>query len=247
MLASPANRRRLLISALVGVAAQWSGNTVVSYYLVLVLDGVGITNATHQSLINGGLQVFNLIATIGCGAMLVDTLGRRRLFQWSAVGMTASYVIWTILNSRFSATGSAGFGYVVIPMLFIFYFHYDIALTPLLYSYPTELFPYEWRSWGVAFTLIVTNMALIVGQVCNPIAMAQLGWRYYILFCVLDSLFIVQVWLLFPETKGKSLEELSGIFDKLDAGALDEVESNKKIDDDDGVEKPQVIQGVASR
>lgn len=93
MLASPANRRRLLISAMVGIAAQWSGNTVVSYYLVLVLDGVGITNATHQSLINGGLQIFNLFATVGCGAMLVDTLGRRRLFQWSAVGMTASYVV----------------------------------------------------------------------------------------------------------------------------------------------------------
>lgn len=98
MLASPANRRRLLISAMVGIAAQWSGNTVVSYYLVLVLDGVGITNATHQSLINGGLQIFNLLATVGCGAMLVDTLGRRRLFQWCAVGMTVSYVVRNYLS-----------------------------------------------------------------------------------------------------------------------------------------------------
>ncbi|KAH7001152.1 general substrate transporter [Ilyonectria destructans] len=229
MLASPANRRRLLISAMVGIAAQWSGNTVVSYYLVLVLEGVGITNATHQSLINGGLQIFNLLATVGCGAMLVDILGRRRLFQWCAVGMTVSYVIWTILNSRFDATGSAGFGYAVIPMLFVFYFHYDVALTPLLYSYPTELFPYEWRSWGVAFTLIVTNVTLIIGQVCNPIAMAKLGWRYYILFCILDGLFVVQVWLLFPETKGKSLEELEGIFDRLDAAPLVDVEMQQTI------------------
>lgn len=93
MLSDSANRRRLLIATLVGIAAQWSGNTVVSYYLVLVLDGIGITNPTHQSLINGGLQIFNLIATVGFGAMLVDVLGRRRLFQWSAVGMTASYVV----------------------------------------------------------------------------------------------------------------------------------------------------------
>ncbi|KAH7146653.1 major facilitator superfamily domain-containing protein [Dactylonectria estremocensis] len=200
MLASPANRRRLLISAMVGIVAQWSGNTVVSYYLVLVLNGVGITNATHQSLINGGLQIFNLLATVGCGSMLVATLGRRRLFQWCAVGMTMSYVIWTILNSRFDATGSAGFGYAVIPMLFVFYFHYDIVLTPLLYSYPTELFPYEWRSRRVAFTLIVTNVTLIISQVCNPIAMAKLGQRYFILFWILDCLFILQVWFLFPET-----------------------------------------------
>ncbi|RSL92094.1 hypothetical protein CEP52_014009 [Fusarium oligoseptatum] len=222
MVTSPVNRRRLLISTLVAIAAQWSGNTVVSYYLVLVLNGIGVTNATHQSLINGGLQIFNLFATVGCGAMLVDILGRRRLFQWSAIGMTLSYIIWTILNARFAATGFSSYGFAVIPMLFVFYFHYDIALTPLLYSYPTELFTYEWRSWGVAYTLIVTNLSQIIGQFCNPIAMAKIGWKYYIVFCVLDALFIAQVWFLFPETKGKSLEELASLFEKLeDASARD--------------------------
>lgn len=237
LMATASNRRRLLISAITATAAQWSGNTVVSYYLVLVLDGIGITNATHQSLINGGLQIFNLFATVGCGAMLVDVLGRRRLFQWSAIGMTASYTIWTILNSRFADTGSAAFGYAVIPLLFIYYFHYDIALTPLLYSYPTELFPYEWRSWGVAFTLIVTNLTLIVGQVANPVAMAHLGWRYYILFCILDALFCVAVWMLFPETKGKSLEELADLLDRLDG--KDGVIHVSDVKSDDGsLEKP---------
>ncbi|KAM0325041.1 hypothetical protein ACHAQA_007578 [Verticillium albo-atrum] len=246
MLSSPANRRRLLISAMVGVAAQWSGNTVVSYYLTLVLDGVGITNPTHQSLINGGLQIFNLLATVGCGAMMVDVLGRRRLFLWCAMGMTVSYVIWTILNSRFDATGSSAYGYAVIPMLFIFYFHYDIGLTPLLYSYPTELFPYEWRSWGVAFTLIVTNLVLIIGQICNPIAMAKLGWRYYILFCILNTIFVLEVWFLFPETKGKSLEELDSIFDKLEEVSLVDVERNK-LDDDDMEKKKDVYHDGAPR
>lgn len=101
-------------------------------------------------------------------------------------------------------------------MLFIFYFHYDIALTPLLYSYPTELFTYEWRSWGVAYTLIVTNASQIIGQFCNPIAMAKIGWRYYIVYCILDAALIALVWVLFPETKGKSLEELANLFEKLE-------------------------------
>lgn len=99
-------------------------------------------------------------------------------------------------------------------MLFVFYFHYDIAMTPLLYAYPTEIFPYELRSWGVAFTVIVTNAGLIIGQVANPIAMANIGWRYYIVFCVLDFILFAAIWFLFPETKGKSLEEIAKVFDK---------------------------------
>jgi hypothetical protein len=135
--------------------------------------------------------------------------------------------VWTVLNSRFYATSAPGYGYAVLPLLFIFYFHYDIALTPLLYAYPTELFPYEWRSWGVAFTLIVTNTTQIIGQVCNPVALAHLGWRYYIVFCILDALFLVAVWTLFPETKGKSLEELAGLLDPLDRKEGDlELEGN---------------------
>lgn len=51
----PANRRGVLVAAIVGLSAQWCGNSVVSYYLILVLDGVGITDATDQSLINRGL------------------------------------------------------------------------------------------------------------------------------------------------------------------------------------------------
>jgi MFS family permease len=90
---SPANRKRLLISAITGISSQWAGNAVISYYLTLALDKVGITDATQQAAINGGLQVFNLLAALGFGSLLVDRLGRRVLFLWSAVGMTCSYTV----------------------------------------------------------------------------------------------------------------------------------------------------------
>lgn len=98
----------------------------------------------------------------------------------------------------------------------------------------------------MAFTLIVTNLVLIIGQVCNPIAMAKLGWRYYILFCILDALFIVQVWFLFPETKGKSLEELADIFDRLENPRVVDVES-RKLDDDDMEKRKETYHEEASR
>ena len=54
---TPGNRKRLWVIVHVGVGAQWNGAGIVSYYLIPVLKSVGITKATPQTLVNGGLAV----------------------------------------------------------------------------------------------------------------------------------------------------------------------------------------------
>lgn len=43
----------VVIVVCLGAFAQWNGVAVVSYYLTLVLDTVGIKDADTQTLING--------------------------------------------------------------------------------------------------------------------------------------------------------------------------------------------------
>jgi MFS family permease len=80
--ATPGNRHRLFISVSLGTFAQWSGNGVVSYYLSIILNSVGITSVDDQTLISACLQIWNLIWAV-TAAMLVDRLGRRMLFMTS--------------------------------------------------------------------------------------------------------------------------------------------------------------------
>lgn len=144
LVATPGNRKRLFIAVCLGAFAQWNGIGVVSYYLTLVLNSVGITDPFMQTLINGLLQIFNFAAAVSA-AFLVDRLGRRTLFNWSGLGMLISYIVWTACSAVNNNTGSSAAGIVVVVCLFVFYFHYDIAYTPLLMSYPTEIFPYSIR------------------------------------------------------------------------------------------------------
>ncbi|KAH8799045.1 general substrate transporter [Xylogone sp. PMI_703] len=209
LFATAANRRRTSIALTLGFFSQWVGNGVVTYYLALALDTIGITDALDQSLINGGLQIFNFTASVLVGALMVDRLGRRVLFLWSACGMCLSYIAWTALNSQFISTHSNGIGIAVVPMIFVFYFHYDIAFTPLLYAYPTEIFPYMLRGLGVTTTYLVGHLGLIVSLFVNPIAMKAISWKFYILFCVLNAILLIIVWFIFPETNGHSLEEIA--------------------------------------
>ncbi|KAK1966649.1 hexose transporter [Colletotrichum sublineola] len=212
LVATPGNRKRTLIAVCVGAFAQWNGIGVVSYYLTLVLNTVGITDTFTQTLINGLLQIFNFGAALSA-AFLVDRLGRRTLFLWSGAGMLASYIVWTACSAVNTETGSKPAGIVVVVCLFTFYFHYDIAYTPLLLGYPTEIFPYSLRSKGIAVELFAIYGSLIIAAFVNPIGLENIGWRYYIVFCCLLAVFFAVTWYLFPETKGHSLEEIAVIFD----------------------------------
>jgi hypothetical protein len=53
----------------------------------------------------------------------------------------------------------------------------------------------------------------IVGQITPP-GITNLSNRYYIIFAVLNASFVPIVYFFFPETNGRSLEEIDSIFEQ---------------------------------
>lgn len=130
--------------------------------------------------------------------------------------MLLSFVAWTICSARFSIQPTDGLGIAVIVFIFVFFFHYDIAYTPLVFAYPTEILQYSIRSKGLSVELGIVYGSLVILSFVNPIALDALGWRWYILFCCITAVSVVANWILLPETKGRSLEEISELFDHED-------------------------------
>jgi hypothetical protein len=46
----------------------------------------------------------------------------------------------------------------------------------------------------------------------TPISIDNIGWRTYIIFAVLNSLWVPIIFLFFPETKGLELEDVDHLF-----------------------------------
>ncbi|KAF9698631.1 hypothetical protein EKO04_003916 [Ascochyta lentis] len=223
---TPGNRRRLLISISLGIFSQWCGNGVVSYYLAIVLTTVGITSVTHQTLIAGLLQVWNLLFAVAA-ALSVDRLGRRSLFLASAGVMLVAYILVTALSGSFAESGSAATGIAVIPFLFIFFAGYDIALTPFLTAYPCEIWPYRLRSHGLTVTWITVVVANFFNTFVNPIALEAIGWRYYFVFIVVLVAMGFTVYFFYPETRGYTLEHMAVIFDGATAAPSSEESADR--------------------
>lgn len=210
--ATKGNRHRLLICVLVGIFIQWAGNGVVSYYLAPILESVGVADPVQQGSINLGLQVWNAILAVA-GAFAAERYGRRPLWLTSATGMLASFIVVTALSAVYAEQGNKAAGRAVIAMLFVFFGFYDIAFTPLSLAYPTEILPFRLRSRGLSLTLLTIFASGFFNQYVNPIGLERIQWRFYFVYVACLAAMIVIIYFVFPETKGRSLEEIAVIFD----------------------------------
>jgi len=196
----------------IAVFSQWSGNGLVSYYINLVLNGVGITSTKSKAAINGGLQIFNLFVSIS-SSMLVDRVGRRPLFILSNSGMLIAFGLWTISEALFNTLHKTAAAQATIPLMFIYFLFYDIAYTPMVVAYTLEILPYNIRAKGFAVMNFTVYLTLIFNQFANPVAIEALGWRYYLVYCgflIVELVFVVSC---IVETKGRTLEETAVLFD----------------------------------
>ncbi|KAI3196952.1 hypothetical protein CBS147311_7098 [Penicillium roqueforti] len=211
--ASRSNMHRLSICVILGFMQEWSGNGVVSYYLAPILASVGIYNASHQAAINISLQVWNLAFAVG-GAMAADRYGRRKLWLIATMLMFIYLSAATTMSGLFQEMHVLEAGIAVVPMLFLFCSAYDMAYMPLFIAYPAEILPFQLRAKGLAITLTTDSMACFFNQYINPVALAAIHWKYFLVYLGCLVIFMATIYFLFPETKGLSLEEVARIFEK---------------------------------
>ncbi|KAJ5975638.1 hypothetical protein N7481_009345 [Penicillium waksmanii] len=203
----------LAICILVGIMEEWAGNGIISYYLAPILGSIGVKNTMDQASLNLGLQTWNLLLS-GVGSLASERYGRRILWLLSTSFMLVFLTVIATLTGLYTEKGISSAGVAVIPMLFLFFAAYDIAYAALFFAYPAEILPFELRAKGLAVTLLADSIGAFSNQYANPVAFSRMKWRYYCVFLGFLSFFLFSIYFFFPETKGRSLEEVSQIFHK---------------------------------
>ena len=155
------NRHRLVILLSLGLFSQWSGNGLVSYYLSKIFDSIGITDSNTQLVINGCLQILNIIVATG-QCCFVDKIGRRPLFLTATTGMLCVFIVWTICSARFEMYAEKGAANAVVAMIFLYYVFYNMAWSGLLVGYGAEILPYSIRAKGLTLMFLMVDIALFL-------------------------------------------------------------------------------------
>ncbi|KAK0385389.1 hypothetical protein NLU13_7865 [Sarocladium strictum] len=224
------NKHRFFIALYIPAMLQWSGNALQSYYLAKVLNSINITNPRTQLIINGCMQVWGF-CTACFFATMIDKAGRRTLFLIGMAGMGVSYVIWTICSALNQKANFEHTGYAigVLAMIFVFSLWYH-ACSPIGATYIMECTPYSLRAKASMLYQLTGNLAGVYNAFANPVIMEAIAWKYYIVWCVVIAFHFTVIWFFFPETKGRSLEEVAEIFDG--QGTVTDVIGTKPMDID---------------
>lgn len=72
-----------------------------------------------------------------------------------------------------------------------------------------EVWPYTERSRGIAIFQLFGRLAGFFTTFVNPIGLDGVGWRYLISYCCWLAFEVAFVYFMFPETFGRTLEELA--------------------------------------
>jgi len=201
--------QRYLLLRLIGASLAWFfmdfayyGNTVSS---PMVLNAITPQRSLLWHVLMQ-LAVFAIAAAPGylVAAALMDRMGRKSIQVLGFAMMATTFAAIALIP---------GIEKLVVPFVIIYgisYFFTEFGPNATTFVYPAEIFPVEGRTTGHGIAAAAGKLGGFVGVFLFPILLRWHGLLSAELAAAMVSVLGLLVTLLIlPETKGKSLEELS--------------------------------------
>ncbi|KAF8947867.1 hypothetical protein BGZ47_007535 [Haplosporangium gracile] len=217
--------RRVFLGMSLQSWSQLTGMNVAMYYIVFIFQGAGITgqNATLQA---SSIQyVLNVVMTIPA-ILFIDRWGRRPVLLIGSTFMALWLFLIGGLMGRFGGpTTSADnktttwaiqnndpASHAVIACSYLFVCSFAISWGPVSWTYPAEIYPMRIRAKAVSLSTASNwafNFALAYAV---PPLLESIQYRTYFIFAAFCVAMTIHVFFMFPETKGRTLEEMDELF-----------------------------------
>jgi MFS transporter, SP family, xylose:H+ symportor len=209
-------RRVLTVGLVLAILQQVTGINVFLYYAPVIFNRA--THSGDASLLETVLLgAVNVVFTVLAMA-LVDRAGRKPLLLAGSLGMMSCLVAmgFAIMQGSSSAW--------LLLFVFVYIACFAFSVGPVTWIVLSEIFPTEVRAKAMAVSTAILWIAnFVVSQTFpmldeSPFLISHFGHGFpfflYAGFCIVETCF---VWLWLPETKSRSLEEISNSWSTKDA------------------------------
>jgi len=202
----------IFIGIMLSVFQQAIGINAVLYFAPRIFESMGMGNPMVQTVIMG---VINILFTL-LAIFTVEKIGRRPLLIAGSIGMAIG-AFGVALSNVVAGVPP------IVPVISIMVYSASFMFSwgPICWVLISEIFPNTIRSQAVAIAVAFQWIFnFIVSSTFLPLYNLQLGsmgsnfghffaYALYGLICVIAALF---VWRLVPETKNKTLEDMTRLW-----------------------------------
>ncbi|QRV89513.1 Sugar (and other) transporter [Ceratobasidium sp. AG-Ba] len=218
------NFRRATLGVAVQAFQQITGINLITYYGTLLFERLGIDGLKSRTLAacNGKYREINpdsLMANLLClgteyflagliAIWLVERVGRRKLMLFGATGQCITMVLLAVLGS----IAKPATDIVSAVLLFVFNSFFAVGWLGTGWLYPAEITPLRIRQPANALSTASNwTFNFVVAMIIGP-AFQNIGYNTYTVFACLNAFIVPMVYFFFPETAGKSLEDMDVVF-----------------------------------
>ncbi|CAG7983217.1 unnamed protein product [Penicillium salamii] len=220
ILRKPSWRRRLLLGCAVQAFGPLSGINVINYYGTRIYGQLGFDTQTTLMII-GISGAFSIVwATLGLWAL--ERVGRVKPLIISAAGMAAALVCNAAMSQHWDQDNNNQLR-AMVAMNFVFSFFYTFVGI-ISWVYPAEIFPVDIRNQGNSITTFTNWTFNLVFAQFSPNALSSIGFRYFYVFFAFNVVAMLCYIFFFPETRGKTLEQMDILFGDATPLAVNEKE-----------------------
>ena len=200
----------VFVGIMLSVFQQAVGINAVLYYAPRIFNDMGMGNPMMQTVMMGVINIsFTLVAVF-----TVEKIGRKPLLIWGSVGMAIGAFIVA------ATFGNQSLNMVTMVALMVYSASFMFSWGPICWVYMAELFPNTIRGTATAIAVAFQWIFnFIVSSSFVPMFNMHIAkgddfghWFTYGLYGVICVIAAVFVWKLVPETKGKTLEDMTALW-----------------------------------
>ncbi|KAJ1900497.1 hypothetical protein LPJ66_001429 [Kickxella alabastrina] len=232
-------RRRIILGVAIQALQQLTGINVIMYYATSIFKQSGLTGDNASLIAQGVNGVVNMLATVPA-ILWIDRWGRRKTLIFGSLGCGLTYFIKAVAtgatqHKTYDEDGSLnlnlpkGASYLAIVMMYLFVVSFAMSWGPIGWIYPSEIFPMHMRSKANSITTASNWLFNFVIGLVAPILIKKITWGLDLIFAIIMFASVGIIYLFFPETKNRSLEEMEVIF----TGSAWAHKDRKRIDEYD--------------
>ena len=190
----------IFLAISIGLLNQLSGINAILYYsnFIFASAGFGSLSSGFQTVLVG---VVNLLATF-LGMTMIDKLGRKTLLLIGSVGMV--FTLAAVAQIFHSNTHQS----LLVWMLMIYILFFAISQGSVIWVYIAEVFPNRVRSKGQSIGCSAHWISAALITLYFPRISAHSTAAPFAFFAAMMAVQFILVLLVFPETRGITLEQL---------------------------------------